>query len=63
MLCGDQAHDLHDTAKLTYQDAKDRFSREFVVLPNPMYGFPPVYYDREGDTVLTGEEANGSPVK
>jgi len=63
MLCGDQAHDLYDPAKLTYQDVKDRFSRELVVIPNPMYGFPPVYYDRNGDRVLTGKEAAGSPAK
>lgn len=63
MLCGDQTHDLYDPAELTYQDVKKRFNRELVIIPNPMYGFPPVYYDRKDDKILTEQEAADSSAK
>lgn len=38
MRVGDQAHDLYDSGKLGFDDVKDRFGRDFVIIPNPMYG-------------------------
>lgn len=38
MLLGDQTHDLYDCDKLSFKDVKDRFGKDLVILPNPMYG-------------------------
>jgi 5'-nucleotidase (lipoprotein e(P4) family) len=46
MLAGDQTHDLYDSHKLNYEDVKDRFGKDLIVIPNPMYGSwtrPPMY--------------------
>jgi len=48
MLAGDQTHDLYDSYKLNFEDIKERFGRDFIILPNPMYGdwaSPPMYAD------------------
>ncbi|MFH1038381.1 MAG: HAD family acid phosphatase [PVC group bacterium] len=36
MLAGDQTHDLYD--KGSFEDVKDRFGKDLIILPNPMYG-------------------------
>ncbi|MEI6634706.1 MAG: HAD family acid phosphatase [Chlamydiota bacterium] len=38
MLGGDQVHDLYDSEKLSFEQVKDRFGRDLIILPNPMYG-------------------------
>jgi len=38
MRAGDQAHDLYDDSKLGFKDVRERFGKDFVILPNPMYG-------------------------
>lgn len=38
MLCGDQIHDLYDEGEVSFEQAKDRFGRDLVIVPNPMYG-------------------------
>lgn len=38
MCVGDQAHDLYDDGKLNFDDVKDHFGRDYVIIPNPMYG-------------------------
>lgn len=38
MLVGDQVHDLYDCDKLGFKDVKERFGKDLVILPNPMYG-------------------------
>lgn len=38
MLGGDQMHDLYDTSKYSFEQVKDRFARDLVILPNPIYG-------------------------
>jgi 5'-nucleotidase (lipoprotein e(P4) family) len=47
MLAGDQTHDLYDSHKLNFEDVKDRFAKDFIIIPNPMYGSswtnPPMY--------------------
>lgn len=46
MLAGDQTHDLYDSHKLNFEDVKDRFANDFIIIPNPMYGSwtnPPMY--------------------
>lgn len=46
MLAGDQTHDLYDSHKLNFEDVKDRFGKDFIIIPNPMYGSwtrPPMY--------------------
>ena len=49
MLAGDQTHDLYDSHKLNFNDVKDRFAKDFIIIPNPMYGSawanPPMYSD------------------
>jgi len=37
MLGGDQVHDLYDADKYSFEQVKDRFGRDLVILPNPMY--------------------------
>jgi len=46
MLAGDQTHDLYDSHKLNFEDVKDRFAKDLIIIPNPMYGSwsrPPMY--------------------
>ncbi|MEA1928586.1 MAG: HAD family acid phosphatase [Candidatus Auribacterota bacterium] len=38
MLAGDQTHDLYDGHKLNFEDVKDRFAKDLIIIPNPMYG-------------------------
>ena len=38
MLAGDQAHDLYDKSKFKYEDMKDHVAKDFIIIPNPMYG-------------------------
>ncbi len=38
MLAGDQKGDLYDSKKADYEDVKDRVVKDFIVIPNPMYG-------------------------
>ncbi|MFH0963726.1 MAG: HAD family acid phosphatase [Planctomycetota bacterium] len=38
MLGGDQIHDLYDAHKYSFEQVKDRFGRDLIILPNPMYG-------------------------
>lgn len=38
MRVGDQTHDLYDNKKLRFEDVKDRFGTDLVIIPNPMYG-------------------------
>lgn len=51
MLAGDQTHDLYDSHKLNFEDVKDRFAKDFIIIPNPMYGSawanPPMYPDQD----------------
>lgn len=37
MLGGDQLHDLYNDEQLSFDQVKDRFAKDFIVLPNPMY--------------------------
>ena len=71
MLCGDQNHDLYDAEKLSFEQVKDRFGRNLVVLPNPMYGdwaFQGVYVETGSaspgvaEGALTWEEAMKLPI-
>lgn len=38
MLAGDQKHDLYDSHKEKFEQIKDRVAKDFIVIPNPMYG-------------------------
>jgi len=38
MLCGDEMHDLYDEEQVSFDQAKARFGRNLIILPNPMYG-------------------------
>lgn len=38
MLAGDQKHDLYDGKKEKFSQIKDRVAKDFIVIPNPMYG-------------------------
>lgn len=38
MLAGDQEHDLFDSNKVSYQDALKRLEKDFIIIPNPIYG-------------------------
>ncbi len=38
MLAGDQTHDLYDDQAKKFEDVKDRFGTDLVIIPNPMYG-------------------------
>lgn len=38
MLGGDQMHDLYDADRYSLEQVKDRFARDLVILPNPIYG-------------------------
>jgi predicted secreted acid phosphatase len=38
MLVGDQAHDLYRHDEKGFEGVKERFGRDLVILPNPMYG-------------------------
>lgn len=38
MLCGDQLHDLYNEEQIQFEQAKERFGRDLIVVPNPMYG-------------------------
>jgi 5'-nucleotidase (lipoprotein e(P4) family) len=38
MLVGDQTHDLYNDKEMGFKDVKERFSRDLVIIPNPMYG-------------------------
>lgn len=38
MLCGDEIHDLYDEEQVSFDQAKNRFGRDLIILPNPMYG-------------------------
>lgn len=38
MLAGDQTHDLYSEKAMGFEDVKERFGRDFVMIPNPMYG-------------------------
>jgi 5'-nucleotidase (lipoprotein e(P4) family) len=38
MLGGDQVHDLYDSEKFSFEQVKDRFGRDLIIIPNPMYG-------------------------
>ncbi|MDD5556176.1 MAG: HAD family acid phosphatase [bacterium] len=38
MLVGDQTHDLYNDKSASFDDVKERYGRDFVMIPNPMYG-------------------------
>ena len=38
MLAGDQKHDLYDSHKEKFEQIKDRVAKDFIIIPNPMYG-------------------------
>jgi len=38
MLVGDQVHDLYNDDELGFKDVKERFGKDLVIIPNPMYG-------------------------
>lgn len=38
MLVGDQAHDLYDKKDHKYEEIKDHLVKDYVIIPNPMYG-------------------------
>jgi len=38
MLAGDQTHDLYDNKKYKFEDIKANMGKNFIALPNPMYG-------------------------
>jgi 5'-nucleotidase (lipoprotein e(P4) family) len=38
MRVGDQTHDLYEDKKLSFENVKDRFGTDLVIIPNPMYG-------------------------
>lgn len=37
MLGGDKLHDLYDGERVSFDQVKDRFAKDLIVLPNPMY--------------------------
>jgi len=62
MLCGDQDHDLYDTEKLGFEQVAERFGKDLVILPNPMYGdwaYEAVY--AEAAAPAAGASAVSSP--
>lgn len=38
MLAGDQTHDLYDEKTMTFDEAMEHFSQNFIIIPNPYYG-------------------------
>jgi 5'-nucleotidase (lipoprotein e(P4) family) len=38
MLVGDQTHDLYNEETMGFNDVKDRFAKDLIMIPNPMYG-------------------------
>ena len=46
MLAGDQIHDIYDHGSFDFAKDGDRFGRDLIIIPNPMYGSwtrPPMY--------------------
>ena len=59
MLVGDQTHDLYNDKEIDFKDVKERFGRDLVIMPNPMYGD----WEKGGTFVEAVGEASGAPLK
>jgi 5'-nucleotidase (lipoprotein e(P4) family) len=57
MLVGDQTPDLYNDKEIGFKDVKERFGRDLVIMPNPMYGD----WEKGGTFVEAVGEASGAP--
>ncbi len=59
MLVGDQVHDLYNDDELSFKDVKERFGKDLVIIPNPMYGD----WERGGTFIEAAGTASARPAE